>query len=253
MKSRALLLRSGDTSTETPLGQEASCPWEKTLRAAGFEAVTHPALDFEYEAPEALRRLASPLDRYAGWIFTSPRAAEAFGRAFSATEPGDAAQRAARARKKVFAVGPRTAAALRSLGYEPEGEEAGSAEQLARHILKQRACGPLLFLCGDRRRDALPAILREAGICTEEIVAYRTRLRTLRAWPSNAKPDWIVFFSPSGLEAMLQSPGLSMEGLSIAAIGSVTAQAIRARGFEVRAVAEEPTPEALAQALRAAR
>lgn len=248
MKSKVLLLRSGDMPAETPLGEGASCPWEKTLRDAGFEVATRPALDFEYEAPEALRRLANHPDQYAGWIFTSSRAVEAFGRAFAAT----AAQRNAWSAKKVFAVGPGTAAALRSIGYEPEGEESGSAEQLAKHILQQAVAGPLLFLCGDRRRDTLPAILRKAGIAAEEIVVYRTRLRTLRAWPGHKKPDWVVFFSPSGFEAVLQSPGLSLEDLLIAAIGSATAEAVRASGFAVRAVAEKPEPESLAQALRAA-
>lgn len=248
MKSRVLLLRSGDVSADNPFGQGASCPWETALRAAGFEVATRPALDFEYEAPETLRRLANRLDQCAGWIFTSSRAVAAFGKAVAA----NAVQRNAWSAKKVFAVGPRTAAALRSLGYEPEGEASGSAEQLARYILKQAMGGPLLFLCGDRRRDTLPAILREGGIATEEIVIYRTRLRTLRAWPGHKKPDWVVFFSPSGFEALLQSPGLSLKGLAIAAIGSATAEVVRAEGFAVQAVAEEPAPEALAQALRKA-
>ncbi len=248
MKSRVLLLRSGDTAADNPPGQGAACPWEAALQAAGFEVATRPPLDFEYEAPETLRRLANRLEPCAGWIFTSSRAVAAFGKAVAA----NAAQRNAWSAKKVFAVGPRTAAALRSLGYEPEGEASGSAEQLARHILQQAVGGPLLFLCGDRRRDTLPAILREGGIATEEIVVYRTRLRTLRAWPGHKKPDWVVFFSPSGFEALLQSPGLSLKGLAIAAIGSATAEAVRAQGFLVRAVAEEPAPEALAQALRKA-
>ena len=264
MKKKVLLLRAGDTSGEIPPGQAMSCPWEQALRVAGFEAATHPALKFEYEPPETLRDLAGPVlspGRHAGWIFTSPRAVEAFGRAFPVAESGPAGGETAPEsawkqpwkQPKAFAVGPRTAAALRALGYESEGEEAGSAEHLANHILKQRVRGPLLFLCGDRRRAALPEILRAGGLSVEEAVVYRTRLRTLHAWPGGAKPDWIVFFSPSGLEAMLRSAGVSMEGLSIAAIGAVTAQAIRTRGFDVLAVAEEPAPEALAQALRAAR
>ena len=263
MRKKVLLLRAGDTSGEIPPGQAMSCPWEQALRAAGFEAATHPALKFEYEPPETLRGLVGPVlfpGRHAGWIFTSPRAVEAFGRAFPAAESGPARGETAPESAwkpsklfRAFAVGPRTAAALRTLGYEPEGEEAGSAEHLANHILKQRVRGPLLFLCGDRRRAALPEILRAGGLSVEEAVVYRTRLRTLQAWPGGAKPDWIVFFSPSGLEAMLRSAGVSMEGLSIAAIGAVTARAIRTRGFNVLAVAEEPAPEALAQALRTAR
>ena len=248
MRNTVLLLRSGDESSENIPDQEASCAWEKALNEAGFDTQTLPVLTFEYAEQDALYKLLKHPDRYTGLIFTSPRAVEAFSRAF----PGTGIEKTGWENKTLFAVGPRTAAAVRSLGYEPEGEGAGSAEQLGAYILKRRTGGTLLFLCGDRRRDVLPSLLREAGVRTEEIVAYRTGLRTLHAWPGDKKPDWVVFFSPSGLEAMRKSPEVSLEGISIAAIGSVTAEAARARGFQVRATAHEPTPEALALALQGA-
>lgn len=248
MRNTVLLLRSGDESSENIPGQEAFCAWEKALNQSGFDTQTLPVLTFEYTEQDALYKSLKYPDRYTGLIFTSPRAVEAFGRAF----PGTGIGKTGWENKVLFAVGPRTAAAIRSLGYEPEGESTGSAEQLAAYILKQHTGGTLLFLCGDRRRDVLPSLLREAGVRTEEIVAYRTCLRTLRAWPGDKKPDWVVFFSPSGLEAIRKSPEISLEGLSIAAIGSVTAEAVRAHGFRVRATAHEPTPEALALALQGA-
>ncbi len=246
MGNTVLLLRSGDESSENIPGQETSCGWEKALNDAGFDTHTLPVLTFEYAEQDVLYNLLKHPDRYAGLIFTSLRAVEAFSRAFSEAGIGKTGWE----NKTLFTVGPRTAAAIRSLGYEPEGERAGSAEQLAAYILEQRIGGTLLFLCGDRRRDVLPSLLREGGIRTEEIVAYQTCLRTLHAWPGDKKPDWVVFFSPSGLEAMLKSPEISLEDISIAAIGSVTAEAVRAHGFRVRATAHEPTPEALALALQ---
>ena len=248
MRNTVLLLRSGDESSENIPVQDASCGWEKALNDAGFDAQTLPALAFEYVEQDVLCNLLKHPDRYAGLIFTSPRAVEAFSRAL----PEAGTSNTDRESKALFTVGPRTAAAIRSLGYEPEGEHTGSAEQLAAYILERHTGGTLLFLCGDRRRDVLPSLLREAGIRMEEIVAYRTRLRTLHAWPGDKKPDWVVFFSPSGLEAVLHSPGVSLEGISIAAIGSVTAEAVRAHGFRVHATAHEPTPEALALALQGA-
>lgn len=246
MRNTVLLLRSGDESSEDIPDRETSCAWEKALCDAGFDTHTLPVLRFEYAKQDELYKFLQHPDRYAGLIFTSPRAVEAFSRAFPGT--GDTGWK----NKALFAVGPRTAAAMRSLGYEPEGERTGSAEQLAAYILQRHAGGTLLFLCGDRRRDALPSLLHEAGFCTEEIVVYRTRLRTLPIWPGDKKPDWVVFFSPSGLEAILKSPEISLEGISIAAIGSVTAEAVRTHGFRVRATAQEPTPEALALALQGA-
>ena len=248
MRNAVLLLRSGDESSEDTPRQAESCLWEKALNAAGFDTQTLPGLTFEYSGQEVLYNLLKHPDRYAGLIFTSPRAVEAFGRAF----PGTGISKTGWEDKVLFTVGPRTAAAIRSLGYEPEGESTGSAEQLAAYILKRHTGGALLFLCGDRRRDVLPSLLREAGIRTEEIIAYRTRLHTLHAWPGNKKPDWVVFFSPSGLEAILQSPEVSLENISIAAIGSVTAEAVRTHGFRVHATAHEPSPEALALALQGA-
>ena len=247
MRNTVLLLRSGDESSENMPGQEVSCAWEKALNDAGFDTQTLPVLNFEYTGQNRLYSLLKQPDRYAGLIFTSPRAVEAFSRAFPENGSGTGWEN-----KVLFTVGPRTAAAIRSLGYEPEGEHTGSAEQLAAYILKRHTGETLLFLCGDRRQDVLPCLLREAGIRTEEIVVYRTRLRTLHAWPGGKKPDWVVFFSPSGLEAVLHSPGVSLEGISIAAIGSVTAETVRAHGFRVRATAHEPTPEALALALQGA-
>lgn len=244
MKNTVLLLRSGDESSEDIPGREASCAWEKALSDAGFDTQTLPVLTFEYAEQDVLYKFLKQPDRYAGLIFTSPRAVEAFSRAFP--ETGDTGWKS----KVLFTVGPRTAAAIRALGYKPEGESTGSAEQLAAYIRRRHTGGTLLFLCGDRRRDELPSLLHEAGIRTEEIVAYRTCLRTLHAWPGDKKPDWVVFFSPSGLEAMLHSPEVSLESISIAAIGSVTAETVRAQGFRVRATAREPTPEALALALQ---
>ncbi len=248
MRNTVLLLRSGDESSENIPGQEASCVWEKALNDAGFDTQTLPVLTFEYTGQDVLYNLLKHPDRYAGLIFTSPRAVEAFSRAFPETGIGKTGWE----NKTLFTVGPRTAAAIRSLGYEPEGEHTGSAEQLAAYILKRHTGGTLLFLCGDRRRDVLPSLLREAGIRTKEVVAYRTRLRTLHVWPGDKKPDWVVFFSPSCLEAMLKSPETSLEDISIAAIGSVTAKAVRNHGFRVRATAHEPTPGALALALQEA-
>lgn len=248
MKNTVLLLRSGDEFPEDVPGRKASCPWEKTLRDAGFDTRTLPVLTFEYAGQDELYAFLKHPERYAGLIFTSPRAVEAFGKAFAGTEIGDTGWK----NKVLYAVGPRTAAAIRALGRQPEGESAGSAEQLAAYILQRHTESALLFLCGDRRRDTLPSLLHEGGVRTEEVIAYRTRLRTLHAWPGDKKPAWVVFFSPSGLEAVLQSPEVSLENISIAAIGAVTASAVRARGFRIRATAREPSPEALAQALQGA-
>ena len=151
---------------------------------------------------------------------------------------------------------------------------------------------PLLFLAGNRRRDDLPDRLAEARVPMEELIVYRSELRRSLDWtPSepagNPSPEpssdaareptrgparerrsddshrsetegpregpiWIVFFSPSGLEAVTRSGGIPFDRYRCAAIGPTTAEALREAGRTVAAVAEEPTPEALLAAIASA-
>ena len=162
------------------------------LDAAGFDARCAPVLRFEHVGRDVLAETMGRLDAFAGLILTSPRAADALhGLDLSGWQE-----------KPTFVVGPATAEAARALGLRTEGEEAGQADELAARIAARRFEAPLLFLCGDRRRDVLPDWLRAAGIAVEERVVYRTHpdasaLRRHTCRP----PDWIVFFSPSGVEA----------------------------------------------------
>ncbi len=218
----------------------AEDPYCAAFEAVGFRARCVPVLRFERAHEAALsERLAHPA-RYGGLVLTSPRAAEA-------VQAGDLT---AWRSKPAFVVGPATAAVMRALGLRPEGEQAGEAEALAEFIVLHRFDRPLLFLCGDRRRDVLPDRLRAAAVPFEELVVYRTlpeagALGGLAACP----PDWVAFFSPSGVEAALAAPGFPWNRVSRAAIGPTTAAALRAAGHPAAAVAAEPTPDALAAAV----
>ena len=236
-------------------------PYEEALENAGFRCRPVPVLDFELVNGEALRAALAHPDRYAGLILTSPRAAEALAEAL----PWLPNQSAAWMAKPVFAVGPRTSEALRRLGFQPCGEEAGSADALA-DVLERHAAeveGALLFLCGDRRRETLPERLRGSGIAFEECVVYRTVERAPFERPGES-PDWMVFFSPSGVEAVQRTPqepvlatrdegklsGIDERApVKIAAIGPTTAEALRRAGLVPDVIAEAPTPEVLAGAL----
>ena len=107
----------------------------------------------------------------------------------------------------------------------------------------------MLFLSGNRRRDTLPRALVEAEQQFDEVEVYRTFTQTDIALPE--PPAWLVFFSPSGIEAVRAS-GYDLSAYTCAAIGPTTAGALRDQGANVRAVAETPTPEALTAALRRA-
>ena len=236
----------------------ADDPYVAAFAEAGWRAVCVPALAFTYPHQAALRARLADAAGYAGLVITSPRAVEALARALDALP---AAARAAWAQRPAYAVGPRTAARLRALGLAPTGADAGTAAALATRIASARiACAasadaparPLLFLAGNRRRDDLPDGLRAAGVSFEEVTAYVTTVRDDLALPP---ARWLAFFSPSGLEAV-QASGSASGGASgerrHATLGPTTAAALRAAGLAVHAVADVPTPAALARAVCAA-
>ena len=225
-------------------------PYKQALEAAGFRCRSVPVLDFEFTGQRALREVLAHPDRYGGLLLTSPRAVEAFAEALRWLPNQSAAWTA----KPVFAVGPRTSEALRQLGFQPQGEEAGNAEALA-DVLEQSAAGldgRLLFLCGDRRRDTLPERLQNAEIAFEECIVYRTLPQTHLELPDE-EPDWMIFFSPSGVEAMERTSEMRRWKAWIAAIGPTTATALQQAGRAVDVIAPAPSPEALVQALVAYR
>lgn len=233
MRPRILLLRR-PTSPD---------PYVAAFEAAGFDAESVPVLDFEPMNRDALvARIAEP-ERYGGLLVTSPRGADALAD-LDLSGWTD---------KPEFVVGPRTAERVRGLGLAPVGEEAGHAAALADRIAADPPDKPLLFLCGDRRRDVLPDRLRAAGVAFDELVVYWTigDASALEARLAEA-PDWLAFFSPSGVEATLELDGISWNSVSAAAIGPTTADALRAAGIHPAAVAASPTPEALVAAVTSA-
>ncbi len=218
------------------------------LEANGFQVVCEPVLTFTLTHREALRQALALPESSGGLILTSVRAAEAVAQAVASVDdwPG------AWALRPTFVVGPRTAEAVRALGLQPVGEEGGRALALADVIRAHRFDRPLLFLCGDRRREDLPEQLHEAGVLFREMEVYQTRLRDDVDLTHHGRPDWLVFFSPSGVEAVQRSGAAGPLSARRAALGPTTAAAIDAAGWTVDAVAEAPTPTALCRALRSA-
>ena len=224
-------------------------PYEAAFREAGYSVCCQPVLAFEQVNEQALVQRLSQAARYAGLVVTSPRAVAALEEALGSSS----GQGAAWQDKPAFAVGPRTAEALEALGFAPQGQESGSAQELAAFIARRSFEEPLLFLCGNRRRDVLPNRLREADIPLEEQCVYETRLRTDLDLTTPAVPDWLVFFSPSGIEAARQAGAMQdarLAAVRLAAIGPTTARALREAGWGAAAVAEQPAPDALVEAIR---
>jgi len=185
----------------------------------------------------------------------------------------------------VYSVGPATTRALKAVKQTPPlqvfGEHTGNGEALAAYMLEhygawyaERDDKPaLLFLVGEQRRDIIPktlmdpALPRGRRIDVTELIVYGTGV--MRSFPEDfagvlartagSRVRWVVVFSPTGCDSMLQGLGwLDEEGKAndaglrrddktyVATIGPTTRAFLETTfGFEPHVCAAKPTPEAL--------
>lgn len=230
-----ILLRSADEPD----------PYVRAFAKVGLRAACHPVLAFGFPHQDQLREYLEDGNQYGALVATSPRV----GRALKDVFEKDPSMKTTWGNRAAYAVGPKTAQSLRSVGLEPRGAETGSADALAERIVEDAPGKPLLFLSGNRRRDTLPNHLRAADVAFDELVVYETRIRSGLTLPPAM---WLVFFSPSGGEAIQQSAKINPRSYRIAAIGPTTASSLRKQGRTVEAVAETPSPDGLVTALASA-
>ncbi|MFL5472758.1 MAG: uroporphyrinogen-III synthase, partial [Gemmatimonadales bacterium] len=178
------------------------------LRKISVEAIERPLISSR--PPDDWARLDEALNhrnRYGSLALTSPRAAAAVAdriRACSISWVGHT--------PRVWAVGAATAEALQGmLGSvqgsfpEPNGQ-LGAAERLAEIMLSAGAAGPVLFPCGDNRRDELPAILRANGLVVDEVICYRMVLASAeQARDAVAGASMVLVASPSVLQLLVEA------------------------------------------------
>jgi uroporphyrinogen-III synthase len=221
------------------------------LRAIPLVVEEHPLMSF---APPAdwgpVDRALAHLDRFSAIAVTSPRAAGAFARRL--------AERQDRTGSTVplpplWAGGPSTAAALGGIGpvRTTAGSSAhGAAGVLARALLVSRLGGPVLFPCGEMRRDELPARLRQEGIEVEEVICYRSVLAGADEARSAAESASLLVVASPSVAQLLGRACPPQVRPPILAVGATTAAAARAAGWPPAAVAPEPTAESLADTVR---
>jgi uroporphyrinogen-III synthase len=220
-------------------------PYVQAFADVGFRAVCRSVLDFHFPADEILlQRLRHP-DDYGGLIATSPRAARALRRVFDESGTLHADWEGT----PVYVVGPKTAERFRDLSFEVRGADTGSAEELVSLLADAEPPSSLLFLAGSRRRDTLPEGLRDAEISFEEEIVYETHPRTDLTLPPSDGETWLVFYSPSGLEALQASAVENLDEYRVATIGPTTAADLYDAGVDVDAVADMPSPEGVTDAV----
>ncbi|KOS07161.1 uroporphyrinogen III synthase [Flavobacterium akiainvivens] len=148
----------------------------------------------------------------ANLIFTSRNGVEAFlANPLSVTYIGS----------NVFCVGPNTRLFLERSGFNVI-ECKDDAAQLAEAIVTGYPGESFTFFSGNLRRNDLPLVLTHAGIDFNEIQVYET---ALTPHTITAKPDGIMFFSPSAVVSYLRGNMITDE--SCFCIGATTAQALK--------------------------
>ncbi|KAM9978274.1 hypothetical protein ACTFIY_012025 [Dictyostelium cf. discoideum] len=131
----------------------------------------------------------------------------------------------------------------------------------------------LLYFCGNQRREELPLYLKNNNIQLKELVTYQSQtsddsindiLNLIKRVLQSNKMEiyWLVFFSPSGVDFVLetidnQSSALSLSRTSIfnnnkikvAAIGKTTENCLKTHNIKVDIVSPFPNAESLFSAI----
>jgi uroporphyrinogen-III synthase len=199
-------------------------------------------------------RALRDLSRYDALAFTSPRAATAFIGRYA--EQGRGLHRREDALPPVWSGGRGTTAALAPLGAAVRGASddetgrIGAAAALAAEMIASGVAGPVLFPCGEIRRDELPTRLRHEGIEVDEVVCYRAVLAGEAAARAAAERAAILVVASPSVADLLARVARSGARPRMLAVGPTTAAAARASGWPPAAVAARPDVEALLAGVR---
>ncbi|KIO23985.1 hypothetical protein M407DRAFT_26597 [Tulasnella calospora MUT 4182] len=284
-----LLLRSPTASVDSKPDKYISAFSKRNIYAENV-----PVLEHSFVEVARLKELIAigPRNAFSGVIVTSGRAAEAWSNAVESIDADDALDSSVWNKTPFYVVGQKTADTLMATApvrpaFYPSPDcvlgaaETGSGEKLASFIIQHLSNGPdrtsasLLYLTGDKNRDAIQTTLSDANIAVHPHQVYRTSARVnlaaeisdaVSTLPTNTTDIWIAFFAPSSaamalpaLAEVLSLPTLSHSekrhgppSARFAAIGKTTStylQEEHVQRFRVDAVANSPTAEELAHAI----
>ena len=200
-----------------------------------LEVVCIPMLSFEFpdDWTEQIEQISTI--KADSWIFTSKNGVLGFEELIKYIDYQ-------KPKINTFAVGKKTAGELLRLDYKPYIPEKKSAKELAKLIIDLGVTNKAIHFCGNRRRNELSNLLKEAGIELDEIEVYRTVTHPER----DQKLDYknILFYSPSAVEAFYENRTVS-DGITHFAIGPTTAKALGYAGARNIVVSDEPSTESL--------
>lgn len=222
----------------------------RALRDAGAIPIVMPLISFappvDCEPFDAALRTLAEFD----WLlFTSQnavRAVEERRRALGLDSCGSVRT------LRIGAVGPATAEAMKKFGLRAAHvAKSHRGLALAEELGEQLRARRVLLPRSNRASPDLPEALRRLGASVTEVIAYQTLPAGVaqdgkRGKAERVEADAILFFSPSAVEQMAEIYGrdclVEMRELTVfAAIGPVTAAALRDIGIERVPVAPDTT------------
>jgi uroporphyrinogen III methyltransferase/synthase len=226
------------------------------LRAIPIAVEEHPLMNFaEPEDWAPVDRALARLSEYRAFAFTSPRAAQAVVnrlRRLGISWPRDGSA------PLVWAGGPATEAALEGmLGVVRKPADSttarwGAAGALARTMLEAGTGSPVLFPCGETRREELVQGLGAGGVEVDEVVCYRSVLASEATARAAAMRGTVLVVTSPRVAELLAAACPAGRRPDLVAVGPTTAQSARDVGWTPAAAAESPTGEAVSVAVRSA-
>ena len=218
------------------------------FQEAGCEVFNVPTLGFVYQNLNTLAEQLNNPSQFSGIVFTSPRAVIATSEAMGGhLDP-------AWTSKLCFVVGEKTGGlVVEKLGLSHLGSDAGDASSLADVIsakVNDRNL-PLLFPCGNLKKETLPKKLKDANIqlhtCTVYVTQQHPSLTAKLKEYLELRPDFAVYFSPSGVSFSQEviKHADCYQQMKHVSIGPTTRDTLEKSGIEVFGSAARPCPEAV--------
>ena len=239
--------------------EHQSGDFNTALESLGASVVVYPTIRIcDPESWNDLDRCIGQLERYSGIVFTSANAVERFFRRRTTASLDDTT---------MYAVGSKTQEALRTYHVTVTIiPDRFTSEDLLAAVVGTGIKGKrLLYPRGSRDRCILAEGLVRAGAVVDECIVYRTELAdpassgSVKRRLDGRSIDIVTFFSPSSVEGFFESlmnvyadrPALQgvLQGVPVAVIGSVTAEAVRRHGIVPAIIPPVSTAAALADAI----
>ncbi|KAF6018137.1 hypothetical protein EB796_023562 [Bugula neritina] len=231
--------------------------FKKALEENGYRAHCISALEFCYINLEELAEQLNSPEEFSGIIFTSQNAVEACAKAQSASKRDLIGKWKD---KFNYVVGEATyTKAKETLGLDCKGASSGNAGKLVGQIvsdLKPEETGKFLYPKTSLKTIDLAGRLAQEGFVSQEIEVYNTLpaadfCANVQSYKNNlGNADFVVFFSPSGVEHFFSYIQMIFEKTSkIIAIGPSTSEKLLQCQAADHYVLESPNADSLIKCL----